>query len=72
MKVFRGKVNLMNRDDFNKKRTKASMFINFLVEIWFIPVTVRKDKIVFNVFHWKAIANVLFIIGFMVMSPMIF
>ena len=65
MKVFRGKVNSMNRDDFNKKRTKASMFINFLVKVWFIPVAVTKEKIVFKILHWKTIVNSLFIIGFM-------
>ena len=51
-------------DDSNTKRTKASTFVNFLLKIYFIPVNVTEEKIIFKIFHWKTIVYILYVLGF--------
>ena len=60
----RNKIKSSNGDEFKSRRTKASVFVNFLIKVCFIPVTVTEEKIIFKIFHWKTMVNVLFVVGF--------
>ena len=62
MKIPRNHVN--SETDSISKKTKSSIFINFMVQICFIPVTITKEKIIFKIFHWKTLIYFILLIGY--------
>ena len=55
---------VFKRNETTYPRTKASAFVNFLVKILLIPVTVTEEKIIFRIFHWKTIIYLFWTLGF--------
>ena len=55
---------VFKRNETTYPRTKASAFVNFLVKILLIPVTVTEEKIIFRILHWKTIICLSYTLGF--------
>ena len=55
---------VFKRNETTYPRTKASAFVNFLVKILLIPVTVTEEKIIFRILHRKTIIFLFYTLGF--------
>ena len=62
MIIMKNKVN--SDTNIVPKRTKSSFFINFLIKICFIPVSVTDENIIFKIFHWRTLIYFILVIGY--------
>ena len=61
MQLLKNQVNPFNGNKSKSIRSKASIFVNCLVKLCFVPITATHEKIVFTILHWKTVVNLLFL-----------
>ena len=64
MKIQIEQVKSIKGDRLDKKRTWTSSLVIFLIQVFYIPVTITEEKIIFKLIHWKTVIYFSYILGF--------